>query len=234
MISRKTPNDREGRAQESRAPLIVNVERKGEMASFVLLPGMDGTGSLFSDFVSALSKDSNPIVVTYPPDQPLAYAELEALVSARLPSQPYILVGESFSGPIAIALAAAAPAGLRGIVLVCSFAKTPVPGFVGTLLSRLPLWRAPTRLAAAALLGRYSSSAHRARLSSAMDKVSANAWRARLRAVLSVDVISKLKAIKVPLLYLQAAHDRVVPRSAWPPGSGGTGVCTRAWLRQSR
>jgi pimeloyl-ACP methyl ester carboxylesterase len=176
---------------------------------------MDGTGSLFSDFISALPKGSKALVVAYPPNQPLGYAELETLVSAQLPSQPYILVGESFSGPIAIALAAAAPAGLHGVVLVCSFAKAPVPAVLGALLSWLPLWRAPARLAAAALLGRHSSPSHRERLSAAMGKVSTDAWRARLRAALSVDAVSKLKAVKVPLLYLRAASDRVVPRSAW-------------------
>lgn len=185
------------------------------MASVVLLPGMDGTGSLFSDFISALPKGAEPLVIAYPPDRPLNYGELEALVTTQLPSRPFILVGESFSGPIAIALAAAAPAHLRGVVLVCSFAKAPIPALAGALLSWLPLWRAPKRLVEAALLGRYSSPTHRAHLSAAMGKVSTEAWRARLRAVLSVDVIDKLKAVKVPLLYLQAKDDRVVPRAAW-------------------
>jgi len=176
---------------------------------------MDGTGSLFSDFISVLPKDSNPLVVTYPPDQPLTYAELEAFVSARLPTQPHILVAESFSGPIAIAVAATAPLGLRGVVLVCSFAKAPVSALFGALLSKLPLWRAPTRLAAAALLGRHSTPVLRQRLSAAMCEVTTNTWRARLRAVFSVDVTSKLKTLDAPLLYLQATTDRVVPRSAW-------------------
>jgi pimeloyl-ACP methyl ester carboxylesterase len=48
-----------------------------------------------------------------------------------------------------------------------------------------------------------------------MGGVTTKAWRARLRAVLSVDVIAKLKAVKVPLLYLQAKGDRVVSQSAW-------------------
>jgi len=185
------------------------------MASLVLLPGMDGTGSLFSDFISALPKGIEPLVVAYPPDQPLSYAELEAFVSARLPAHPHVLVAESFSGPIAIAVAAAPPPTLLGVVLVCSFAKAPVSAFIGTPLSKLPLWRVPVRLSAVALLGRHSTPSRRQRLSAAMAQVSADAWRARLNAVLSVDVTWKLKAIKVPLLYLQAASDRVVPGSAW-------------------
>lgn len=181
------------------------------MVSLVLLPGMDGTGTLFSDFKSALPKGIQAQVIAYPPNRPLEYAELEAHVAGQLPTQPFILVGESFSGPIAIAIAAAAPTQLRGVVLVCSFAKAPAPSF----LSRLPLWWAPTALAAAVLLGRYSSPSQRQHLSSAMRKVTAETWRARLHAVLSVDVTDKLKAIKVPTLYLRATHDRVVRSSAW-------------------
>ena len=185
------------------------------MACLVLLPGMDGTGTLFADFIAVLPKGIDARVIAYPPDRPLGYAELEAHVLGQLPTQPFILVGESFSGPIAIAVAAAAPPQLRAVVLVCSFAKAPIPSLFGALLSYLPLWRAPARLAAAVLLGRHSTPSLRQRLSEAMRKVSAQAWRARLHAVLSVDVTSQLTAVKVPMLYLRASRDRVVRRSAW-------------------
>jgi len=39
-------------------------------------------------------------------------------------------------------------------------------------------------------------------------------WRARLRAVLSVDVTMRLSKVTVPVLYLRATEDRVVPRAA--------------------
>jgi pimeloyl-ACP methyl ester carboxylesterase len=176
---------------------------------------MDGTGTLFSDFISALPRGTEARVISYPPDRPMGYAELEAHVFRQLPSHPFILVGESFSGPIAIAVAAAAPPQLRGVVLVCSFAKAPMPQLLGVPVSYLPLWRAPTRLAAAVLLGRYAKPSIRERLSGAMRKVSAQAWRSRLHAVLSVDVTGQLSAVKVPMLYLRASRDRVVRRSAW-------------------
>ena len=185
------------------------------MTCLVLLPGMDGTGNLFTDFISALPKGVEARVISYPPDRPLSYAELEAEVKGQLPSQPFLLVGESFSGPIAIAVAAAAPPQLQGVALVCSFAKAPVPSLIGALLAWVPLWRAPTALAAAVLLGRDLSPLHRYRLSEAMRAVSAKAWRARLRAVLSIDVTTQLKAIRVPVLYLRATRDRVVGPSAW-------------------
>ena len=156
-------------------------------------------------------------MVTYPSDRALGYIELEALARAALPANsPFILIGESFSGPIAIALAASRPHGLCGVVLVCSFARSPIafPSWLRPLVSLLPVWGIPTRIAAAMLLGRFASSAARARLSSAIARVKPAAWRARLEAVLSVDVAERLLEISVPILYLRAKYERVVPRSA--------------------
>lgn len=48
------------------------------MTCLVLLPGMDGTGSLFSDFVAALGELVKPVVVDYPLEQVLDYLQLEA------------------------------------------------------------------------------------------------------------------------------------------------------------
>src|SRR5512143_111507 len=98
------------------------------MSTLVLLPGLDGTGRLFGDFIAALGQDIDVIVASYPADTPLDYAELEPLVRAMLPTdRDYVLLGESFSGPLAISLAASAPPGLRGLVLCCSVARSPLP-----------------------------------------------------------------------------------------------------------
>jgi hypothetical protein len=62
--------------------------------TLVLLPGLDGTGLLFRAFVEALSPHVETQVVTYPVDQRLGYAELDALVRAALPTdRPYIVLG---------------------------------------------------------------------------------------------------------------------------------------------
>lgn len=156
-------------------------------------------------------------VVSYPKDQPLGYLELAALVVNNLPrGEQFILLGESFSGPVAIALAASRPAGLIGLVLSCSFARNPVPRFklFRSMIGFIPLTRKLTGLIAPLLFGRLSSPRLRSELMNALDGVSANALRARLRAVLDVDFSDKLNQISVPILYLQALEDRVVPASA--------------------
>jgi pimeloyl-ACP methyl ester carboxylesterase len=38
--------------------------------------------------------------------------------------------------------------------------------------------------------------------------------RARLRAIAEVDMRDRLAAVTVPILYLRASHDRIVPESA--------------------
>jgi hypothetical protein len=61
------------------------------MISLVLLPGMDGTGDLFAQFISALGEEYEITVVSYPPDQPLDYSALERIIYSRLPhDRPFI------------------------------------------------------------------------------------------------------------------------------------------------
>jgi pimeloyl-ACP methyl ester carboxylesterase len=75
--------------------------------------------------VEALGPDVPTIVVRYP-DAPLDYEAHQQIAASSLPQdRPYILLGESFSGPIAIALAAQHPAGLLGCILCASFVKAP-------------------------------------------------------------------------------------------------------------
>lgn len=187
------------------------------MSTLVLLPGLDGTGQLFADFVAALAPDIEVIVVRYPADQPLGYAGLEVLVRAVLPAdRDYVLLGESFSGPIAIAIAASAPPGLRGLILCCSFARNPVPvlAAVRPFTGIIPLAALPLPLLGYFLLGRFATPALRSALAGALAAVSPAVLRQRAGAALAVDVSGALCAIRVPVLYLRAREDRVVPGSA--------------------
>ena len=190
-------------------------ESARRVVAIVLLPGMDGSGALFEDFASELKARS--FVISYPPDQPLGYGELEEFVLAALPkTEPFILLAESFSGPIAVALAARQVPQLRGLVLVCSFAKAPLtfPTFLQKYLAGLPFWRAPVALAARVLLDAYRSKTIEAKLEHAIRAVSPQVWNVRLRAVLGVDLTTDLCRIQIPVLYLRASEDKVVFSSA--------------------
>ena len=85
------------------------------MLKLVLLPGMDGTAELFSEFIAALPEPFETVTVRYPAERPLSYSELANFVRAACPvSEPYMLVAESFSTPLAIQYAATNPANLGG------------------------------------------------------------------------------------------------------------------------
>ena len=89
---------------------------------------MDGTGELFAPLIDALPPGTDVRVVSYPVDDVLEYADLLPIAQAAIPtSGSYILVGESFSGPLAITLASGGDPRLTGIVICCSYARAPLP-----------------------------------------------------------------------------------------------------------
>ncbi|MBT9553298.1 MAG: alpha/beta hydrolase [Hydrogenophaga sp.] len=187
------------------------------MTTLVLLPGLDGSGDFFDHLCHHLPPQWRTHVMPYPGDQPLSYSELARFVVAALPHDgPFVLVAESFSGPVAIQVAATRPAGLIGVVLRATFARNPRPflrPFLG--LTRVaPVRATPMGLLSRCLLGAEADAAWAERIRQAMGKCSVAVLRARAREVLLVDVRSLLADIRVPVLYLQATKDWVVPAAA--------------------
>src|SRR6266849_5616303 len=91
--------------------------------SVLLLPGLDGTGQLLRDLSEQLAGHRPVHVISYPVDRPLDYGQLTALVEARLPNGQFVILGESFSGPIAIEIAAREKQRVAGLILASSFAR---------------------------------------------------------------------------------------------------------------
>jgi pimeloyl-ACP methyl ester carboxylesterase len=184
--------------------------------ALVLLPGMDGTGSLFAPITAALGEDVESMVVRYP-DEPLDYSAHEAIARAALPlERPYVLLGESFSGPIAISIAASRPPNLAGYVLCASFARSPyrLLTWIGPCLRFVPAKRLPCAVEQHFLMGRFATPALRSLHSIAMNRVRTSTLVARAKAIAACDVTDKVSRIRVPGLYLRATEDRVVPQSA--------------------
>ncbi|WP_188564808.1 alpha/beta fold hydrolase [Undibacterium terreum] len=187
------------------------------MLSIVLLPGMDGTGSLFAPFISALGNDFNCVTVRYPTTEGLGYQELEEIARQSLPRDGnFIILGESFSGPIAVSLASANPKGLVGLILCSTFIRNPRPRLsrFSILSDFLPIKLVPAFIYSYFLLGRATTPLLESSIAAAVGQVSGKAFRARLRAVLEVDVSAQMKSVRVPTLYLQALQDRLVPAEA--------------------
>lgn len=187
------------------------------MVNLILLPGLDGTGLLFADFVASLGAEVNTIVVSYPTDTPLAYETLEPVVRSFLPhDEPYYLLAESFSGPLALSIAASSPPGLRGLILSCSFARNPLPllALLRPAVNVTPVAELPMALLSFFVLGRFASPALRGMLAKSLALVAPSVIRARAVAALSVDVSALLPEIKVPVLYLRASEDRIVRKAS--------------------
>lgn len=190
--------------------------------SLVLLPGLDGTGELFAPFLEAWPDEIATRVVTYPPDRVVSRAELLARIRSTAAETPdHVLVAESFSGALAIEHAAARPPGLRGLVLVASFARNPLPRGMrwAAYCARswmLP-WPPPDSWVRRLLLGSGAPEARLMELRAALRSVERAVIADRIRQLARVDVIDPLLRIAVPVLYLAGRRDRLVgPRGLRP------------------
>jgi pimeloyl-[acyl-carrier protein] methyl ester esterase len=96
--------------------------------TLVLLPGLDGTDVFFRPLLESLPEWITPMVVQFPTAGANEYSDLLRLVrSALAESTSCYVLGWSFSGPLALMLAAAEPAKVRGVILVSSFVRPPRP-----------------------------------------------------------------------------------------------------------
>ena len=178
---------------------------------------MDGTGDLFRPLLERLPSSFEPVVVSYPPDQHWSYAQLARHVRGLLPqNEPFAVLGESFSGPIAIQIASNRPANLRALILCCTFAKNPHPRFRAfrKMLRVFPIKNIPSFVSGFVLLGSESTPDRREEFEAVLGKVDPSVLRTRAQEILDVDVTDRLQEIEVPTIYIQAADDLVVPKSA--------------------
>jgi pimeloyl-ACP methyl ester carboxylesterase len=177
------------RAALRRAPHIRHTGKPlTHLATLVVLPGMDGTGEMLAEFAREARAHFDAVqVIAYPRDQAMDYAALAQFVRAALPKDaPFVLLGESFSGPLALQIASSPPRGLQGIVLSTSFARDPVPMLrpFAALLARLPVRAVPMRVVAWWLLGRWQTPALRAALRQALGSLAPEVLPARMRCAL--------------------------------------------------
>lgn len=183
----------------------------------LVLPGLDGAEALRAEFAAALAPEFDATVLSYPDDAG-DYDVLTGWVRERLPTgEDFVLIAESFSGPIAIRLAAMRPPGLAGVVLAVTFARAPRPRLAALRLLARPLLlrRLPMAPAMFFLMGRWSTHGWTQRLRTALAAVEPRARYRRLLAAATVDVSPLVADIECPILYLQASHDRIVPAECW-------------------
>jgi pimeloyl-ACP methyl ester carboxylesterase len=182
-----------------------------EATPIILLPGMDGTGEFLTALANQLSADRTVQLLTYPLDRPLGYAQLVAYVLERAPKGPFVILGESYSGPIAIEIAATDPR-VVGLVLASSFVRHPWPAQFAMLTRLLDLRWVPTSIIVTALAGSTATPKLRARLRRTLARLPRETVRARACEVLRVDRREQLREIKCPTLCLHGRLDCLVGR----------------------
>jgi pimeloyl-[acyl-carrier protein] methyl ester esterase len=186
----------------------------------LLFPGFDGTGRLFRSFVRALPPAIQPSIVAYPADIEYRYEELVDFAEHSLPAdRPFAMVAESFSGPVAIRLAARRPQGLKSLVLVNTFIRPSfrwIPagakGVIGSYLFRIapPAW-----LVRHFGLGSDASEDSISEVRAALSEIKPHVLACRAREALSADFESDFMRVTAPMLYLKGAKDRLLtPRVA--------------------
>ncbi len=181
--------------------------------TLVLLPGLNGTAGLFDPLLAVATTQYELMVISYPTDNAKSYEELTSFVLEKICAinGPFVVVGESFSGPIAIFLAANNVRGLIGIILVATFVRPPyfscfkyLPWVLLFELAKPLYW----------LIIKSSRSEKASVLKVAsieLLKVKPRVLAGRISAALSVDAISALEKTKLPVAYFRANYDVVVP-----------------------
>lgn len=184
--------------------------------TLVLLPGLDGTGKLFKPLVQHLPSWIKPVVVSYPGDKPYGYEELKKIVAGALPqNEDCVILGESFSGPLAIMCAAEKPDGLLGAILCATFARNPfriVPSWVACLsISRIySLW--PTVIRFRSL---FAGRKYIGLINAALDAIKTvmpKAISARIKAILRINVLHLFDTIDVSVLYMTSRKDNLIKK----------------------
>ena len=183
----------------------------------LLLPGLDGTGTLFDRLIGCLPENLSAVAVAYPPSLG-AFDDYVSFVSQYIVNvgESMVLVAESFSGPIAVEVLRNPPDNLKGVVLVATFMQSPSPRLLA-LAGRLPHWlmRALVGLAldSFCLNGNADDIAAK-RIKDVVQSLSPELIKARLGILqsLPVDLPSLLTAGKLPLLFIKPLRDRLVAR----------------------
>ena len=180
--------------------------------SILILPGLDGTDRMLAEFQSMGGDKIAVKVLTLPDDRSLDYHGLaehfRPVIQAHVGCH---VVAQSFSGPIGILVAHKFPQCVSRLTLVASFASSPV----SRIASCLP-WSLLFRLRLPSFVEKYffvgQTTSLIPQLRSAIKQNSPAVLLHRFRILQKVNVSAELAELECPLDYVQATHDRLLPR----------------------
>lgn len=200
----------------------------------VLLPGFDGNGRLFAPLLAESPLWLEPRVVALPTDAPRGYDELEEWLWHRLPTgRPFALLAESFSGPLAVRVAARRPRLLTHLVLAATFLRSPLQPWLAPFgrlaCPALFTWPPPALAVRILLAGWDAAPSLVAAVRDTMANLPPEVAAARARAALSTDARSAFARVEVPTLWIEASADRLLG-----PGHVDDALASRPGVRAVR
>lgn len=201
-------------------PYDPHVALTGDGPGLVLVPGMDGTGSLFYRQVPLLAKRFR--VATYrlrddAPDMSTLVDDLAQVArNATTADARVVVVGESFGGALALSFALANPQLVQALVVLNSFPRFLPQARLTLAIHALRVmpWEAMPlirRLTAFRLHSRYTHRAEIRRFMELTQETSREGYIARLRILQSYDVRDRLGELAMPVLFLASERDHLVP-----------------------
>jgi len=180
----------------------------------VLLPGLDGTGDLFKPFLLTYP-DPDYEVIKLPITSNQDYNTLVLNVREHLPKIDFVLVGESFSGPIAAALASDKSLPMKGVIFVATFLSPPNPMLLNfakwipfQFMSNLPLAK---HVLKNLLFERDTKNDLLLSFKRVLNDIPPEIIRQRLEAIRGLKQKNEFQ--KIPALCLVASHDKLVPKN---------------------
>jgi pimeloyl-ACP methyl ester carboxylesterase len=173
---------------------------------------------MFTDFLAALPPILVGTVVAYPTKTFLPYNELLQIVEAAVPkTEPFVVLAESYSAPIALRYAATKPPNLAGVILCAGFVQTPLGSWSRLARMVAKPWifalPPPSFILEYFLIGQNAPPALTQTLRKTLQLVQPDVLCGRVREVLNCDARSDLARTAVPILYLRALHDRLLSAS---------------------
>lgn len=180
------------------------------ISTLVLLPGMNGTADLFSEFLSIFDGDYK--VISLPDCGSQDHASLAKVIYQQLPNQEFILLAESFSGGIVPELLQLKPTHISGVIFVASFLSSPNKNLlqIAKLLPIKSLVSAPFSSIVYKFLffGQRASNQLISKFVKVIESIPEQILKSRLD-VMSHQQLPQI-TFDIPAIYIRALSDRLV------------------------
>jgi pimeloyl-ACP methyl ester carboxylesterase len=180
-----------------------------------MLPGLDGTAGLYQQALALDWGGMQATVIPLPNHGPQDYDTLAKAIAPALPQGELVLLAESFSTPLAMLMAASAAARVKALVLAAGFCTNPQPSGLGWLpLQPLLSLTPPAFLLKQFLTGDDAPQGLLDTLTKAIGQIPGATLAERVRVALALLESDCPDLCGLPVLLLQARHDRVIPWDA--------------------